>query len=88
MILTLQEAKIHLRVDEYMDEDDEAIQSLILAANSYIENATGKNWDIEPIEPLAKLTVKLLLSKWYDHEAGQEKKVDGLLTTLSMMGRK
>lgn len=83
--MTLAEAKLHLRVD--FDDDDVTIQTLIMAAESYLENATGKKWNEEPIEPLAKLTAKLLLGMWYEHESGKEKKLIGLLSVLSAMGR-
>ena len=42
MILTLDEVKNHLRVD--LNEDDGLIKNLIIAAQQYLENATGKEY--------------------------------------------
>ena len=76
--MTLEEAKLYLRVD--MDDDDTLIQALITAAESYIAQQTGKTKilagadengqpiyeDIKESE-LWKLAVKLLLAHWYEN---------------------
>ena len=64
-------AKDFLKVDG--EEDDDLISSLILAAKSYIENATGFNEnmisDNEQMKELYILTLKILLAHWYDNRS-------------------
>lgn len=62
MIVTLEEAKNWLRVDS--EEDDILIQSLIKAAESYLKNATGIEYD--NTNELAKLFCLVLIVDWYD----------------------
>lgn len=81
--MTLEEAKNYLRVDT--DDDDALIQALITAAESYINQQTGKTKmivgtgeDGQPVykdikeSELWKLAVKLLLAHWYENR-GVEK---------------
>ncbi|MGB9813525.1 MAG: head-tail connector protein [Thermovenabulum sp.] len=63
MILTLEEAKKFLRVDD--DAEDVLIQGLITSAEEYIKNATGKTFD--SANELAKLACKLLVAHWYEN---------------------
>lgn len=42
MIITLQEIKEYARID--IEEDDQLLQGLILAAEEYLKNATGKEY--------------------------------------------
>lgn len=63
MIVTLEEAKQYLR--PATDEDDPTIQSLIDAAELYLENATGIKYD--STNPLAKLFCKILVADWYEN---------------------
>lgn len=69
--MKLEEIKIFLRVDE--EEDDELISSLHLAAESYIENATGivKEMiiDREQLLSLYNLTLKILITHWYENRS-------------------
>lgn len=62
MIVTLEEAKNWLRVDS--EEDDILIHSLIKAAESYLKNATGIEYD--NTNELAKLFCLVLIVDWYD----------------------
>ena len=81
--MTLEDAKIYLRVDA--DDDDDLIQTLITAAEAYINGQTGKTKKIvgteedgQPIyedikeSELWKLAVKLMLAHWYENR-GVEK---------------
>lgn len=81
--MTLEEVKNYLRVDT--DDDDTLIQALITAAESYINQQTGKtkrivgiDQDGQPIyedikeSELWNLAVKLLLAHWYENR-GVEK---------------
>ena len=91
-MVTLSDVKTYLRID--FTDDDELIQSLILTANQYIANQTGKKyadgdyvWD---------MCVKLLCSHWYDTRALHPVKpgalavyshtVDALLTHIAICG--
>ena len=71
MILTLDEVKNHLRVD--LDDDDALIENLIIAAQQYLENATGKEYpekdsDGKEIDySLEKLYLNLLIAYWYEN---------------------
>jgi|SRR5690554_3397441 len=89
--MTLEDAKIYLRVDA--DDDDDLIQTLITAAESYINEQTGKtkmitgtDEDGEPIyegineSELWKLAVKLLLAHWYENRGVE---IPGNLTKIN-----
>ena len=71
MILTLDEVKNHLRVD--LDDDDALIKNLIIAAQQYLENATGKEYpekdsDGKEIDySLEKVYLNLLIAYWYEN---------------------
>lgn len=62
MIVTLEEAKQHLRIDTTYD--DVYIQMLISAAEKFIQDATGKTFD--STNPLAKSIVLLLIGDLYE----------------------
>lgn len=63
MIVTLEETKQYLRVDGA--EDDVVITSLIDAAETYLENATGNKFD--ETNHLAKLFCWVLVTDWYEN---------------------
>lgn len=63
MIVTLLEAKEWLNID--YEEDDSLINGLILAAETYLKNATGKQFD--GTNELAKLFVRVLITDWYEN---------------------
>jgi uncharacterized phage protein (predicted DNA packaging) len=65
MILTLNETKEFLRLEQDCTFEDTFITSLIISAESYIKNATGKTFD--NTNELAKLAFKMLISHWYSH---------------------
>lgn len=77
MILTLEEVKNYLRVD--LEEDDTLIESLMEAAESYLKNATGKDYpkeDSEGNQPgyeLEKVYLKLLIAYWYENRSAVSK---------------
>lgn len=54
--------KDYLRIDSDITDEDNQINDLILAAHTYIENSTGKQYVSENI--MLMLT-KLLCSHWY-----------------------
>lgn len=63
MIITLEETKQYLRVDG--DIDDDLIESLIDAAETYLTNATGKTFDYSNY--LARLFCLTLVTDWYEN---------------------
>jgi uncharacterized phage protein (predicted DNA packaging) len=63
MITNVQQAKSWLRVD--YDEEDEDIQMLVDAAELYLKNATGKDYD--SANPLAVLYCRVLITDWYEN---------------------
>lgn len=70
MIITLEEVKSYARID--IDEDDELLQSLIVSAQEYLKNATGKEYlekdeEGNPISyGLEKVYLQLLVAYWYE----------------------
>ena len=63
MIVSLDEAKNWLRID--FIEDDALLTMLISAAEAYLENATGVEYDEN--NHLAKLFCMTLISDWYEN---------------------
>lgn len=62
-IVTLEETKQYLRVDG--DDEDALITSLITAAEEYLKNATGIQFD--DTNSLAKLFCWVLVTDWYEN---------------------
>lgn len=62
MIVTLEDAKNWLKVET--DEDDQLIAALIKAAEGYIFNATGKEFD--DTNEVARTLCLLLVTDWYE----------------------
>lgn len=63
MILTLEEAKTWLRVDG--DDENNLIETLIGAAETYLHNATEVEFD--ETNQLAKLFCLVLCADWYEN---------------------
>lgn len=63
MIVTLEETKQYLRIDD--NESDALITSLINAAGVYLENATGNQFD--NTNPLARLFCWVLIADWFEN---------------------
>ncbi|WP_092921294.1 head-tail connector protein [Romboutsia hominis] len=63
MILTLEEAKEYIKVD--FDDDDCDIQDCIDAAEEYLKEATGKEFNSD--NKRAKRYCKVLVKDWYDN---------------------
>ncbi|CEP50278.1 head-tail connector protein [Paraclostridium sordellii] len=83
MILNLEEAKKFLKVD--FDDDDEEIQDCIDAAEEYLKDATGKEFD--STNKRAKRYCKVLVNEWYKDRGLMEdgkvtKKVRFTLTSI------
>lgn len=73
MIITLQEVKGYARID--IDEDDQLLQNLIVAAEEYLKNATGKEYPLTDKDgntidySLEKIFLQLLIAYWYENRA-------------------
>ena len=63
-MITLEEAKVYLKVESNVTEDDELITALISAASEYIQNATGKADSGSKIYDLCE---KVLIAHWYEN---------------------
>jgi uncharacterized phage protein (predicted DNA packaging) len=81
MILTLDEAKDFLKIEH--NDEDTLIQGLIVAAENYIKNATGKEFD--NTNELAKLAVKLLVVNWYENREINTDKANKLAFSLDVI---
>jgi uncharacterized phage protein (predicted DNA packaging) len=77
MIISLDEAKLFLRIDS--NDDDDLINDLIAGAELYLTGATGKTFDdniLYDTNPLAKLYCKILVVDWYENRTlSQETRV-------------
>lgn len=62
-MLDLQEVKTWLRVDG--TEDDATITMLVDAAETYLKNATGRDYNSK--NSLAKLYCMVLVADWYEN---------------------
>ncbi|MDE6984779.1 MAG: head-tail connector protein [Lachnospiraceae bacterium] len=69
-IMSLDEIKGYARID--IDEDDQLLGTLIVAAEEYLKNATGKEYpetdaDGNKIDyTLEKIYLQLLITYWYE----------------------
>lgn len=70
MIISLDEAKLFLRLEDNYTDEDTLIQSLISAAEEHLLNATGIMFD--STNNLAKLYVNVLVSDFYDNRSSTE----------------
>lgn len=86
MIISLEEAKEWLRVDE--SDDDSTITLLIKSAEEYLKNATGRKFDSENSQ--AKLFCLVLVTDWYENRelmAGQKTSEKVRLTIQSILSQ-
>lgn len=63
MIVNLEETKQYLRIDD--NESDVLLNSLINAAEEYLKNATGQEFD--NTNNLARLFCWVLVADWYEN---------------------
>lgn len=64
MILSLNEAKKYLHIEEDYTEEDNDIESLIAAAEIYLVNA---GCILNSENELVKLAIKILVVNWYEN---------------------
>lgn len=89
-IMTMDEARAALRVDG--EENDEFIEPLLISIPSYMEVATGYNWNEgEQSHDLAKTVAKFILQLWFDPLGPDTERlkrtIDSLLTSLTALGK-
>ena len=69
-IITLKEVKEYARID--IDEDDQLLETLIVSAEEYLRNATGKEYPETDDNgskinyALEKIYLQLLIAYWYE----------------------
>lgn len=72
-IITLKEVKEYARID--IDEDDQLLETLIVSAEEYLKNATGKKYPETDGDgnkfnyELEKIYLQLLISYWYEQRS-------------------
>ena len=64
IVVTLEEAKVYLKVESNVTDEDELITALISAASEYIKNATGK---ADSGSQIYELCEKILVAHWYEN---------------------
>lgn len=70
MIISLEEVKQYARID--IDDDDQLLETLIIAAEEYLRNATGKEYPETDSDgnrinyALEKIYLQLLIAYWYE----------------------
>ena len=73
MIISLEEVKQYARID--IDEDDQLLETLIIAAEEYLKNATGKEYPETDGDgnknnyELEKIYLQLLIAHWYEQRS-------------------
>ena len=89
VILTIEEARDAVRLDG--PDNDIILIPLLNAIPAYLEVTTGKDWDVEPIHPLAQTAAIFILQLWYDPQDKDTDRlkatIDGLLIALTAIGR-
>lgn len=81
MILTLEETKEFLRIEQDFTDEDNLIQMLITASESYLYNATGRQFD--NTSNLAKLFCLVLVTDWYENREMIGKASDTVRLTIN-----
>lgn len=67
-MLTLNEVKLWLRLDQTETAEDALLQSLIDTATEYIRNAVPAGMDFSA-NPVARLLAQVLVADWYEHRS-------------------
>jgi uncharacterized phage protein (predicted DNA packaging) len=62
--MDLKKIKNYMRIDDDLTDDDALIQSLADAAQQYIQNQTGKQYNSDK---LWNVCICLLVAHWYDN---------------------
>lgn len=81
MIVSLQEVKQHLRIET--DEDDNSIQTIISAAESFIKSAT--NSEIKDDDDRAKMICLFLITDMYENRGFVSEKGNSKIREIAKM---
>jgi len=81
MIVTLEETRQYLRIDD--SESDMLLISLIAAAEEYLKNATGNQFD--SANPLARLFCLVLITDWFENREHTGKASDKVRPIVDSM---
>ncbi len=93
--VSLEEIKVHLRLDAGETDDDAALQAMIIAARCHCETFTnrklvGASAEIDAgVIAVFAHAIKVLCATWYDDRAGElasPAAVVGLLRPLRVLG--
>lgn len=78
----IDQVKQYLNIDFDYFEEDRFIQTLIIAGETYIKNATGKNFEED--NELHCLCLMILVSHWYENReaVGKAEKLAFSLSSL------
>lgn len=89
MLISIEEARDTLRIDG--TDNDMIITALLQSIPSYLEVSTGRDWDTEPVHPLAQTVTKFVLQLWYFEQGPDTERlrrtIDSLLVALTALGR-
>lgn len=81
MIINLEEAKTHLKID--FDSDDKYIELLIKASEEFIYNSTGKNFNEQ--NSLAKIASLFIVSDLYENRTMSTDKMNENIRSIVNM---
>lgn len=82
--MTLSDVKKYLRIDEDITEDDDTLNSLISAGETYLESATGKKYD--DANALMNTYIKLFVKDIFEGEVNSAlaKAKDSILSQIKI----
>lgn len=85
-MVTVADVKLYLRMDEDIDEDDNLLERLLTAAQTFIEQATGRAYDDSEVYNLAVMN---LTAHWYENRTNYstKTKVNDLPLTINSLIR-
>jgi hypothetical protein len=82
-IVTLDEVKQNLKYDLDDHSIDPLIIPLIAAVPNYLLQTTGRRFDVEPINPLAKVAACQIVGFWHESAASEsEPRVKRVISSL------
>lgn len=71
--MELKDVKDYLRIDTDCQDDDSLLEALMLSAQEYIQNTTGKRYDDN--DRLMRMCCILLVTHWYTNRSIEHKVV-------------
>ena len=77
MILTVEEVKVHLRIED--DEEEEYIEGLIRQAQAAAEDFCRVSFDEDTVPEPVRLAVMLMVSHYYENRDNPDRAVYGTM---------